>query len=396
MDKQSSQAGFHFRIELERRSLPDRSAAQTDICHYLGVTMKVKLVIAALFCVIMLLLVSCDDMGPYTVVTTSSVNTDGSNFTSSDNRLFSESWGSPIYISEDLVLHIGNKVYSRALGANNYNVRQLIPDNLQVTDKVHYDLDLEAQKLYVVVSNHVYSLKFDGSQLTDLGPSEEDRLEPGIITCPVLSEDGNFLTALKDDRIIRLNLQSGVWQGAPVLSKVDYAVYISETDSYFYYTKGSTTYSKALWTMDASSTDSTMIMDMSYTYSYHNSFKLTPGVSQDRRYMVLYGKTGALGDLKLYDRLTGEINTIPAVYAYSFSLMGNKLYYSRHYKGMADLHLLDLNSWTDALIWDGYINQTSYSGYVSDITPRSDDKHVFFHSSKAPLSGSGYKIITGL
>ncbi|MEF3693818.1 MAG: hypothetical protein V3576_00545 [Candidatus Cloacimonadota bacterium] len=354
--------------------------------------MKVKLVLAVLFCVIMLLLSACDEYyEPDPILISNSVNADGSDLRIRDNRLFNSNWGNPVYISEIMVLHIGNKVYSRALGSN--IVRQLIPDNLQVTDKVNYDLDMNEQRLYVAINNHIYSLKFDGSELTDHSPATTDTL-----SCPVLSEDGNYLTALSNGKIKRLDLQSGVWQDSPVPHKAEYAVYISQTDTYYYYTDLSAKSSKAFWSWEVSTADTTRIMELEYVY---HDRSLVPGLSRDRRYMALYMASngsygGLLGDFKLYDRLTNQVTTIPAVYAYSFSLTEPKLYYSRSYKGMADLKLLELETGIHSLIWDGFYNQTNYSRSLTQICPRADGAHVFFNGYQRFISSSRSDKVSGL
>jgi len=340
---------------------------------------------------VLLLLSACDDgYLPSSQSVRFSLYADGSGM-KSDKRLFSTPWGEPVYISEDLVLHIGNKVYSKALDSS--TVRQLIPDNLEVSDQKYYDLDLANRLLYIALDHHIYRIKLDGSQLTDLSPAEPDSL-----SSPALSDCGNYLTALMEGKIVRLNLQTGIWEASPVPFKVDYAVYVSQNDTYYYFADASGEGSKALWSWEVASSDTTEIMEI--TYDTVNR-KLNVGVSRDRRYFALhttgstyYGSTIAY--LNIYDRITNQVSTLPAVYTYSFSLTEPKLYYSRHYKGLADLKYLDLETGFHRLIWDGYYSQGSYSSSLTRIYPRADDAHIFFTGWQSYRNATNYDKILGL
>jgi len=342
---------------------------------------------------VLLLLSACwsDDYMPVVQGVKGSVYTDGSGIRHSDLRLCSSIWGNPVYISEDQVLHIGNKVYSRALGSS--TVRQLIPDNLEVTDQESYDLDLANQMLYIAINHHIYRIKLDGSQVTDLSTAEV-----GSLYCPVLSDCGNYLTALRDGKIIRLNLQTGIWENSPVPFEVEYAVFISQNDTYYYFTGASVEGDKALWSWEVASSNITEIMQLTNDL---DDCQLNLGLSRDRRFFAIHQNASdwygtVAGDLKLYDRITNQVSTISNVHAYSFSLSEPKLFYSRKYKGLADLKYQDLETGNHSLIWDGYYSQTAYSSSLTKIYPRADNAHIFFTGYKAFRNSKNQNKISGL
>ena len=333
--------------------------------------MKHKLLFAGLLCLIFLAVSSCDDSYiPEPWKTNYSLNQDGSNFVRLDNRMLLEPWGTPYYISEDLVLHVRNKIYSRSLDSN--QVRQLLPDLLSLTDNENIAIDLDAQKLYFSANNHIYTCNFSGAGLTDLSPNET-----GTLLAPALSEDNNYLTAIRAGQILRLNLQSGQWEELAGPQNARYAIYQSSKDRYYYYASSTSPVTNYLYSWDPESGLATQIMQQP-----GNPDSIKWGTSTDRRFFVLHKQThpyyGNLPeDLLLYDSETGIIQQIDQCFAFSFDPAHPQLYYSRQMWGMADLNCLDLDSGESRLLWDGFNSEITYSYSIGNIFLRADGAHLF-------------------
>lgn len=330
-----------------------------------------------------LLLNSCNiPSAPSPVVFYTSLNADGSGRKVGDKRIVLQPWGKPYYISDDLVLHVSNKIYRRALDSN--VVHQLYQHPFTVTDQENIALDYTGQQLFFSARNHIYRCDFSGWGLEDLSPSDSISL-----MAPELSDCKQYLTAIRAGRIARLDLQSREWLFLEGPDSVYDAVYHSSTDQYYYIAASSQPNSQSLWSWDPQSGTASEILSLQCP-----STALRWGHSFDKRYIALnvwynsYSQAGR-APLKLYDTLTGTSVEIEDCFSFCFDPSRPRMFYSRRRMGMADLNLLDLDSGLSSLVWDGITGRKEYAQSILDIYVRGDGEHLFVSAWSGYLETKG-------
>ncbi|MDD4309365.1 MAG: hypothetical protein PHO32_03220 [Candidatus Cloacimonetes bacterium] len=317
----------------------------------------------------LLALCACDDSfvpaGNYIYC---SLNPDGSELATRDNRLYSNIWGSAYYVSDDLVFYISNKIYRRILGGA--NVIQISPDSLDVTGFV---IDQTNQMLFYTANGDIYRSDFNGQNLQNLSLKNSRTL-----SAPSLSLDGIYLVAIGSTRINRLDLLTGEWLELPQVLYVRHAVYVSSEDAYYYY--GTHTYngSLALYRLAPDTEEPERLI-------YHGTWnsELSYQISSDQRYFGLlrrenYWSVDQDDRLQVYDRLDKDTIEIGKVFSYAFSPVEGKMLYSAYRNGLGDLNLLDLATGEEQLLFDGIYTRTTYSGFIDKITWRSDAGKIFY------------------
>lgn len=331
------------------------------------------LCILALSLLMLIQISGCDDdwfPGPSPI--NCSLNPDGSGFILRDNRLDLSYWGKPYYVSDELVFQLGSKIFRRSLDSP--QPIQLFPDNLSITDKENMVIDREHQKLYFAANSAIYTVSFSGVGLTKLSP---DSLN--VLSAPALSSAGNYLTAIRNGAVYRLDLLSGQWLKAQNITAAWQAVYIEATDEYYYVQKSGTSSLRRLCS-------GAIQPEILGSLSVGNGFTRW-AVSPDFRYLGMmignsYDLPTAGTNLMIYDRTTGVRTDLEQCFAFAFSDLSSKVLYSHLVRGMADVNLLDLETGTNDLLWDGYFTQTSYSYSVNELYWRSDGGHIFINGQQ--------------
>ncbi len=347
------------------------------------------MLIAAFMC---LLLCACDpDTIPEKVYC--KMAGDGSGFVLNDTSLKVSTLGRAFYVDDDLVFYLGDKLFKSSLNSN--LMIQLIPDILGISDKRYLPMDRNRNLLFFAANDAIYQVGFDGGNLIRLSPDDG-----GIYSAPALSSCGNYLTAIKDLQIARLDLQSGEWIELSSSQNAIYAVYFSDSNEYYCYNTDPTGYytNISLCKIDAKDSTSTVLMEGTY-----GSFDVSwPNLrsSRDHRYFAMHQmrEPQLIANyfspdnwerykftLRVYDRLTGDIFTVSDCYSYAFVMGADELIYSRDVHGMADIMRRDLNNGNDTMVWDGYYYKNNYSYSVTEIFVRHDGQKIVIDAWKKAL-----------
>ena len=334
-----------------------------------------RLVYSTLLVFVLILLGGCDDSYvPGPMDTSCSMYTDGSGLTRQDTRIV-WSFGKPYYISDDLVFYLSTRISRKSLSSANRTM--LTSPLIQVTDTENMAIDTVDQKIFFATSDGIYRMSFDGSGLTNLSPGAT-----ASIMAPVLSTDRNYLTAVRDGHILRLNLNSGEWIEEAGFSGVTYATYVTETNQYYFYAPTSNLNVMGLWSATAGSNEPSLLMSMNGAAA-----DLKWSISHDQRYFGLYYKRlqswrpGVANALKICDRSGTEVVQIDSCYSFTFAPSNSQVCYSRYIWGMADINMFDLTTGTNNLIFDGYFRRYSYSYSISNIVLRHDGSRMFYSGS---------------
>ncbi|PKN79536.1 MAG: hypothetical protein CVU48_05065 [Candidatus Cloacimonetes bacterium HGW-Cloacimonetes-1] len=334
-----------------------------------------RLIYAALLVFVLILLGSCEVLSaPGPTEFNCSLNSDGSNFSRFDNRLF-VNMGKQYYISDDLVFYLSTAIRRGSIYQN--TPPQVISAHLRIIDTETMAIDIVNQKIYCATSDGIYRLPFYGSGLTNLSPAVS-----GSVIAPVLSTDRNYLTAVRDGHILRLNLNSGEWIEEAGFSGVTYATYVAETNQYYYYATTSNLNVMGLWRATPGSDEPTLLMNMNGAVA-----DLKWDISHDQLYFGLYYKRklswrpGVANILKICDRAGTEVAQIDSCYSFAFAPSEERVCYSQYIWGMADINMLDLTTGTNDLIFDGYFTRNTYSYSISNIVLRHDGSRIFYSGS---------------
>ena len=335
-----------------------------------------KILALGIVILLFLSLLSCDDgFLPSGIETYGSFNADGTGFTRPDNRLMVSTWGRAFYVSDELIFHLSTKLYRRSMISN--AVIQLVPDNLTITDTRNLAIDKLNQYLYFCANGDVYRVSFYARGLINLSADLE-----GSISTPRLSSCGNYLTAIRDGKVLRLDLNASQWLEISETSGVLDAVYIGDTDEYYLWVFNQQTgaprtslnrYTPAgdslvfILEVDGPATTNPMLFDVSADYRFLGT-KYIPHQSYNQNPQPLI----------IYDRINGTQTVIEQCFTYAFSKSGNKLIYSRRMHGLADIIMLDLDTDESALLFDGVYSVTAYSSNMYDFYWRHDDQRIFF------------------
>lgn len=319
-----------------------------------------------LMAVLMLLCISCDDM-IFSFEVYSSIDIDGRNLLTNDNRLYLQSEADPLYVSDQAIFHLSSTIKKRRLSET--VTRRIIPDSLICNTNSYLAISATEEKLYFCANGDLYSCDFDGNQLTNLTPDNTVTLIQ-----PKLSEDGRYITMIRLQNnfygsIYRIDLQSGEHVEVTPIPLTDYAVYKSSEDRYYYFSYGSA-YSK-----DADGTI-TRIISQENPYGSKDS-KI--GYSHDLRYFatVLTSIYGETYPLKIYDTQSGETRQIDRCQSFAFSPAENKVIYSSNAYDMRDVRCLDLDTGNTNLLFDGIFLDKFFTS-INTFNIRNDGQKLYF------------------
>jgi hypothetical protein len=351
-----------------------------------------KSVLITLSAVVMLLMLfGCGDDTPPPYRVRCSIHGDGSQFTPCDYSLQVSALGKAFYVSDDLVFLLGETLAKQNLITG--EVTQLSPSGMVVTDKKYLAIDRLNQQLYFAAENAIYRIGFNGQGLTRLS-----LVGNGSYSAPALSTCGQYLTAIRDSQISRMDINTLEWINLEETDTALYAIYADDEDVYYYYyiynepeyDDDYLCFSK----LNPDNQEDTMLMcDINYAgQSFYSSLSLQ--VSEDSRYFAMQmvkeprDEGYMLGPewhrypstLRIYDRLAGQSFNIADSFCFAFAEDGNALLYSRLKYGMADLMRMDLPSRTSTMIWDGYYSNDYYSYAISEIFPRYDGEVIHFNA----------------
>ncbi len=340
---------------------------------------------------VLLVLCSCDqDTTPIRV--SCMLTADGRQFVQNDISMKVLSLGRAFYLSDDLIFHLGSRLAKSELHSS--AVTYLIPNNMTVTDKRYLAIDQELRLLFFAADNAIYKVGFDGENLTRLSP-----VGNGNYSAPVLSNCRNYLTAIKDSHITRLDIQTGEWIELTSPIKAQYAVFFSDTSEYYFFSLSTENYQSniALCKIGGAEQDSTLLMSGTpYSVFYSEPWPNLRS-SKDHRYFAIHrSREPRMNDnnwgntfwsrfyetLMLYDRQTGNSFEIPDCYSYAFAMGSDDLIYSRAKYGMADIMRMDLSNKESTMVWDGYYYRNYYSFSVSEIFVRNDGQKIFIEAWK--------------
>ena len=333
----------------------------------------------------LLVLIGCKEYPPPEQVYCS-LNLNGSGF-KLDNSLQIESWGRAFYVSNSQIFHLGTRLVRRGI---NTTGTALSPYDMTITDTQYLAIDEARERLYFAADNAICRVDFSGDNFSRLSP--EDR---AVYSAPALSSCGNYLTAVRNGQIARMEIQSELWTVLEAPVTATYAIYNGESGEYFYFSRYTESRSKkaALCKLSASR-DSTLLMSTDDPYSSSDSFNAM--VSTDCRYFAMQfaEETREEGNmygthyrryyypLNIYDSWTSQWVTIPDSFNFSFIPSSGSILYSSYKYGMADLMQMDLATGVSRLIWDGYYEKNIYSYSVSEIYPRWDGQVVHIKAWK--------------
>jgi hypothetical protein len=341
--------------------------------------------------VMLLMLFGCGDEYPPPFQLFCSLPADGSQLAKPDNSLNVSALGKAFYISDDLVFHLGDRLVKHNL--NTLEITQLLPMAFVITDKSYLAIDRQNQLLYFSADYAIYRIGFNGQGLTKLSPDGN-----GNYCAPALSTCGQYLTAIRDRHISRMDINTMAWIDLPEPDIALYAVYASDEDAYYYYfrhfpqlyadnrvglsrfdpnTQVSTVFLSE-YDMDSSGFDETLKAQVSESGRYFAmQFVIEP---RDVGFMFGPEWTRSVSRLKIYDRITGQYIEIPDSFCYAFVPDGDILLYSHLKYGMADLMQMDLATRTSTMIWDGYYIKDFYSYAVTEIIPRDDGQMIHLNA----------------
>lgn len=320
-----------------------------------------------------------------------SINADGSGF-KEDYRLMSSTFGKAFYLSDSMIFHLGSRLAKRVIGTAPV---YLSPSGMTITDTKYLAIDEAGQMLYFAADNAICRIGFDGQNFSRLSPTDR-----AVYSAPALSSCGDYLTAIRDKRITRLNLQTGEWLILEEPVTAYYAVYIGEADEYYYYSRYRDDVNEtrvALCKLDAQR-DSTLIYSDYDPYSWDPSSApdgLNAQASDDCRYFAMhfavepYQVVDWMGfyyyvrnpyHLNVYDRKTGQTFQVLTCFSYAFVPDSEDILYSHLKFGMADLIRRDLSTGQESMLWDGYYDSDNFIYSVSEIYPRYDGQVIFLNA----------------
>lgn len=318
---------------------------------------------------------NCNEDAPPPEQVFCSINADGSGF-KEDNSLQIAELGGAFYVSDSIIFHLGNRLVRRGIGTS---ATALSPADLFITDTRYLAIDQQHARLYFAANYAICRVDFDGQNYNMISPADN-----AFYSAPALSSGGNYLTAIRNGQIARMDIQTGEWTMLPQPVTARYAVFTEDTQEYYYFSNYSdhTMPVSALCKLDAQQ-DSTLIFsfyDSDLTHYYNaqvsSNFRYfaTHNMKEPTEEWGMFGRyfTRYRSPLWVYDRQTGESFTVEDCFAYTFAPAGDAILYSRFKYGMADLMRMDLPSRQSTMIWDGYYTKNVYSYSVSAMYPRFD------------------------
>lgn len=340
----------------------------------------VRICLILLFLALLMLVISgCDDFYPGPDLIHYSLILDGNSSVRVDNSLMVSSWGKAYYVSDQYIFHLGNKLVRRSM--NQAGVVQMIPDNLSITDKYNIAIDTDNQLLYFAAGNAIYKISFDGSGMARISPDDG-----GIYSCPVLSPGADYLMAIRNSKMMRYKLDGNSWQEILPTINASYAVYIPETEQYYFFRKyyEASSYKLGLFSYVLGDTISAPLINLTTTSS---DFRPECMVDPSGRYFAMKIQIQSWdgyspGTILVYDRIEQDRIELAKGFCFAFSPVDDTMIYSRQMHGMADLNLINLDTRQLTLLWDGYISQSSYSYSLEELYWRFDGQVLHIRGYK--------------
>lgn len=313
------------------------------------------------------------------------INANGRGF-KEDNSLQIANLGRAFYVSDDLIFHLGERLVKHGIGSS---VTTLSPEDMPITDTQYLAIDQQNSRLYFAAKFAICRVGFDGQDYRRISPDDN-----GYYSAPALSSDGNYLTAIRNGQIARMDIQTEEWTVLPEPVTARYAIFTEDTQEYYYFSSYLDYYipTQALCKLDAQQ-DSTLIFtafDSDFSHYYNAK------VSSNFRYFASHNMKEPTEDidyfgssftrypapLSVHDRQTGESFIVPDCFTYTFDPGGDAIIYSRLKYGMADLMRMDLSTRQSTMIWDGYHKANVFSYSVSEIFPRFDGQLMYLQAWK--------------
>lgn len=350
-------------------------------------TMKLAVLVIS----VLMALPGCKPEAPPSLIYCS-INGNGTGFTSYDNSLRVGSLGRAYYIADDLVFHLGTKLVRHDKSSG--STQDLSPTSLTITDRKNLAMDTTERVLYFAADNAIWKVGFEGQNLSRLSPESR-----GNYSAPVLSACRKYLTAIKDQRITRLDLESGEWLELAAPITAQYAVYYSDADEYLYFSsyRAPYDYLVSLCKLSGAEQDSTLIM--SQLYSGESDALLLFRTSQQHRYLAMHSSMPPReipawigfpywerysSPLWIYDRQNIATQSIPGCFSFAFVENTSDLIYSRYKLGMADLMRMDLSTAQSVMLWDGYFSPNIYSYSINEVFTRHDGQKIHLVAWRKP------------
>jgi len=357
--------------------------------------MHIKMLRTLLAVALLIMLLGCKDDQPTPYKYNSSMRGDGSRLTGNDNSLRVPNSGNAFYISDDMIFYLGDSLIRHSLITGlqtNYS-----PSGMQISDKKYLGIDKTNQILYFAVNNAIYKVGFDRQNFSRI--SEDDGR---AYKAPALSSCGQYLSAVSDNCISRLDLNTNLWTHVDVPGALLYAIYASDENAYYYYYRlSSSSYNNnqiRLCRIDLATQEWQLLMSF-IDHDEVNTFNsnLVLEVSASRRYFAMqfvmepWQDVGMFGGgpwyrcpnlLKVYDRVSKQVVDISSSFTYTFLPDTDVLLYSHLKYGMADIIRMDLSSGESTMIWDGFYENNYYSYSITRIYPRHDGGYMFINGWK--------------
>lgn len=265
------------------------------------------------------------------------------------------------------VFNIGDYLWAKTIGE--YSSQRLLPYDFSCTDGKYLAANEEEEKLFVAAENNIYSLKFDGTELTNLTPTNTDTL-----SAPALSYDKRYLTYIRAGRINRLDLQTGATLELENAWDAEYAIYRPDQDRYYYFTRHYDALGRSLYSYGQEGV-STLIKQ---TEGYWDQF----AVSLDgRRFGMLTedgDQTPGMARMWLWDSNTGAVMEQINCRAFAFSPTGTEVYYSQKNYGSSNIFRHTFSSDATTMLYDGIMSQERFFNPITEITPKATGDMLYF------------------
>ncbi|MBM4403696.1 MAG: hypothetical protein FJ042_04845 [Candidatus Cloacimonetes bacterium] len=125
-------------------------------------------------------------------------------------KFYDLAWGKSYSFDSENIFYIGRYLWCRK--PDHTWPTRIIPDSLICTDQTYLAGDVNTQTIYFAANGDIYSIRLDGTQLQNLTPANTDTLRN-----PSLSPDKRYLTMIRQGKINRLDLQTGIQTEIPSL-----------------------------------------------------------------------------------------------------------------------------------------------------------------------------------
>lgn len=315
------------------------------------------------------ILISCNlggPDGPRSV--TCSLDVDGSGLQAPDTRLFNSLLGAPIYYSDYIVFHVGDRISRRVLGGVGYTL--VTPPDIKVKNRENVILLPEQSEIIFMAEGDIYRCGFNGANLRCISSDVDS-----VLGVPKLSYGGRYLCSVSPSNLHLLDLESGVWQEYPIPQPYPKeAIYDADLQKFFYFAAPTPLGNTSLYSIGLEDAEPTLLMQ-NIQSGCSNKWEIS---SNGRYFGLLAYKDNTPNKLKIYDKLSGETKEIALCFAFRFSPDGNKALYSRRIYDLADVRILDMPNNTDNLLFDGIYYLSRYSYSIQEFYWRNDGQKFFY------------------